>query len=119
MEMLVSLYGGRYASLKDRAKERKWLETAIEHEDVKDITIMKLAGIYEEDANILPEEIVALYMKAAGKGNTDAFLKLGEAYRYGAGVDAAPARRCGITGSRLVMARHWLWRLSNRLMNAA
>jgi len=92
MEMLASLYDGRYASLKDRAKERKWLETAIEHEDVKDFTIMKLADIYEEDANILPEKIVALYMKAAGKGNNDAFLKLGEAYRYGAGVDAAPAK---------------------------
>lgn len=92
MELLAALYDGRYPALKNLQKRQEWLEAALQSPDVKDKTIIELAALYETKPDIPKEKIFQLYEMAAGKGNNDAYLKLGEAYRYGLGVEASPAK---------------------------
>ncbi len=92
MEMLVSLYEGQYPVLKNDEKRREWLEKAVEFMAAKDTTIMTLAGLYEESNDVVPEKIFALHSLAAQNKNNEAYVKMGNAYRYGIGVKAAPAQ---------------------------
>lgn len=92
MELLAGLYDGHYPEIADLAKRRHWLEQALSHPDVKDETIMQLAALYEADETVPQEKVFSLYETAASKGNIEAYVKLGDAYRYGIGTEAQPTR---------------------------
>lgn len=92
IEFLAGLYDGRYPEIADPVKRKYWLEQAVLHTEVKDKTLMQLAAVYEKEGTVPPEKIFSLYMAAAAKGDIDAYVKLGDAYRYGIGTPAQPTR---------------------------
>ena len=92
MQLLAGVYDGRYPAFKDAAKQQKILEDLAVYPEAKDKALMQLAALYEKDGTIPREKIFDLYLRAAGKGNKTAYLKLGDAYRYGIGVKEDPVR---------------------------
>lgn len=92
MELLASLLDGRYPEIANPSLQKKLLESAVLSPNVKDKSIMLLADLYEHDENTDRKKIFDLYQLAARKGNKDAYKKLGDAYRYGVGVEKQPVR---------------------------
>ncbi len=92
MEMVAALYDGRYPELKNEDKMRKWLERAVESPDAKDKTYVLLANFYEGRGDVPPEKILELYQLAANKGNYKAYVKIGDAFRYGEGAELSPVK---------------------------
>lgn len=90
MENLAVIYSGQYPGMRDDAKRRQWLEEAATHAEAKDKTLMRLAALYENDPAVAPEKVFQLYQKAAEKGNAEAYMKIGDSYRYGFGAPTSP-----------------------------
>jgi TPR repeat protein len=92
MENLAVIYSGQYPGMRDDAKRRRWLEAAAARPEAKDKTLMRLTALYENDPAVPPEKVFDLYQKAAEKGNAEAYMKIGDSYRYGFGVPALPVK---------------------------
>ncbi len=91
-ELLSEIYNGTLGIKANSVKRRYWLETSAKHNGVSTKTLMTLANIYENINSIDAKDILAIYQKAADKGNYDAIIKIGDSYRYGIGQKAQPTK---------------------------
>ncbi len=92
MENLAKIYGGQYPELKDEKQQLYWLKQASQKASAKEDTLLTLASLYEKDPSVSPETIFNLYKQAAAKGEAEAYLKIGDSYRFGFGVESSPVR---------------------------
>ncbi|MCB9982174.1 MAG: sel1 repeat family protein [Rhodospirillales bacterium] len=93
IEALVAAYDGRYEFFRDREKLLYWLEKAAQHKDADNAMLMRYVDVLSEDTDSADDEkIFALYAQAARKEDAEALYNLGEAYRFGIGVEQNPVK---------------------------
>lgn len=91
-QFLADVYLGMHGVEKNTTQRQKWLEHAVKHEKVGSKTLLNLASLYETIGYEPKERITELYFKAASKKSDKAYIKLGNSYRYGHGVERNPTR---------------------------
>lgn len=70
----------------------QWLEIASKHDEVESKYLVEYADVLRIKKTPNYKNIFSLYERAGRMGNDDAVYKMGEAYKYGYGVEKNPAK---------------------------
>lgn len=91
-EALANIYEGKYGIEEDLDKRQYWLEQAVKQKSNRASTYVELAKIYALSDQPDYDVLFDLYQTAANLGDDNAFIKLGDYYRYGIGREAQPTK---------------------------